>query len=156
MAAKATLSEKVFDELDILHAEAKSALGRKDLEGAARISDDAWARLPEPKFAWDHSYICLHRLVECKRPTGKGLDEMVSLLQAYIASEYHSADNFGTRFLLGTLQFDLGKLDQAFEAFQAAGKLSGGYCINGQDPLYRKFYKERKDALKKAARSKPS
>jgi tetratricopeptide (TPR) repeat protein len=155
MAAKATLNKKVFDEIDTLHAEAKAALGRKDLGAAARLSDEAWAKLPEPKFGWDHSYNCLHRLVEFKRPTGQGLQEMISLVQGYIASEYFRADTFGSHFLLGTLYYDVGELDRAFEAFQTADKLSGGYCFNSQDPKFRKFYKEQKDARKKA-RSKPS
>jgi len=150
------LNEKLFDEIDTLHAEARAALGRNDPGAAARISDEAWAKVPEPKFCWDFSYVFVHRLVEFKRPTGQGLEEVTSIVQAYIASEYCKADNFGSHFLLGTLQFERGNLDEAFEAFKTANQLSGGYCFAGQDQKYRKFHKERKDALKKAARSKPA
>jgi thioredoxin-like negative regulator of GroEL len=139
--------------VDSTFAAAKEALENGDNAEAARLADEAWSMLPEPRFGWDYSYACLDWLVETKLGAPLGLESLTQLVETYVASEQCAADNFGARFSLGALYFEQQRLDEAFERFAEANKLSGGHCFTENDPRYRKFFKERRDEAKARARA---
>jgi tetratricopeptide (TPR) repeat protein len=147
------LDEKLFDRIDTLFASAKDALSKGENEQAARLADEAWSMLPEPKFGWDFSTVCLTWLAETKASARIGLEGLIELVEKFNASEYCAPHVFGTRFVLGTLYFERQQLDKAFELFEAANALSGGQCFSERDPRYRKFFKQRRDEVKAQARA---
>jgi hypothetical protein len=142
------LDPEIVDGIEDLLLEAKNATERGDPDGAARACMQVWEQLPEPKYQWDFSYVFLHGMVTYLRSARRNYDELVKIVEGYISSKYFDPEDYGPYFWLGTLAYERGDTEAAYQYFEKANKMTGGRCFADQDPRYRAFFKETR-ALRK-------
>lgn len=136
------LNPKIVDAIEDLLLEAKNALNRGDPDATAKACMQVWESLPEPKYQWDFSYVFLHGMVKYLRPARRNYEELIKILEGYISSKYFDAEDYGPYFWLGTLAYERGDLETAYQYLAKANELTGGRCFGDEDPRYRKFFRE--------------
>ena len=124
-----------------LFAKAKRAILIGDTATADELCDAAWARMPEPKFGWDVTYVCLRGTVTYLRAAGR-YDKALGLVNDYLASDYYLDYQDGPYFWLGTLHYEKGEMAKAYEHFDRANAMSRGRCFVEEDPRYVRFFKD--------------
>jgi len=143
---KPKLDAALRDAILGLFALARKARDSENRVDAVRLSEEAWAQVPEPKFGWDVTYVFLSRMVRFFRDGGQ-IDEGIQLVNSYLGSGNHLDYEDGPYFWLGTLYFEKGELQKAYEHFVRAEKMSGGGCFREEDPRYKQFVKTFKGKL---------
>lgn len=123
-----------------LFARAKQASEVGNYAETERRCDEAWARIPEPRFGWDVTYMCLSGMVDFLRAAGR-YDKVITLVEDYLSSEYCLDYEVGPYFWLGTLHYEKGDLGKAYSYLERANKMSRGRCFVEEDPKYKQFFK---------------
>jgi tetratricopeptide (TPR) repeat protein len=123
-----------------LYKRCDDAIKVNDFASAERLCEEAWQLIPEPKFCWDSSYMCLSHTVTLLRGARR-YDRARLLVQEYLDSGFHLEYQDGPYFWLGTLYYEMGNLDEAFALFDRANRMSRGRCFKEEDPRYETFYK---------------
>jgi hypothetical protein len=121
-----------------LFGQAKQALERGNNSDAERLTDEAWAAVPAPKYGWDRTYMVLFMLTKLLRAVGSH-GKGIQLVRGYLNSEYYSDHEDGPFFWLGTMHFEKGELAEAFEYLNRANSMSKGRCFDEEDPKYKAF-----------------
>jgi len=139
-----TLTAKRMDEPIRLQVYEKfgaalNALKTGDRRGAYDLGEEAWALVPEPKYGWDTSYMCLLMMVKALRGAGK-CDPAIELVNGYVTSPHYAPHESGPYFWLGTLYFEKGDFAQAHSYLDRANKMSRGRDFVDEDKRYRDFY----------------
>jgi hypothetical protein len=137
---KPKLDPALRDAILALFAQARKALDSENRDEAVSFSTEAWARVPEPKFGWDVTYVFLSRMVRFFR-NGAQIDEGIKLVNGYLGSGHHLEYEDGPYFWLGTLYFEKGDLQRAYDYFVRAEKMSGGRCFRDEESRYKQFFK---------------
>lgn len=140
MSKSITMEDAIRVPIYELFGKAKEATSHGNHAKAESLCDEAWARIPEPKFGWDVSYMCVLGMVKFLRSAGKH-DKAIDLVNAYLASEFYSDFEDGPYFWLGTLHYEKGDLLKAFEYFDRANKMSRGRCFVEEEAKYKQFFK---------------
>lgn len=122
-----------------LFTEAKECVARGNLDRAAHLCEEAWKLIPDPKYGWDSSYMCVLGMAQFLRGAQR-YDRAIEIVQGYLDSEYHEEYQHGPHFWLGTLHFEKGELGVAYSCFDRANKISRGRCFRDEDPRYKAFF----------------
>lgn len=128
-----------IDELFIQSAQAQKA---GDMESAIKLAEQAWEKLPEPKFDWDVSISFAHSIAETYRDA-KLFDKALSIMQILFESGTLFDYEDGPRFMLATIYYHQGNLVQAKKWFTIADKISKGRCFREEPQEYFQFYKSK-------------
>jgi len=110
-------------------------------ELAISTASAAWGRLPEPKFEWDMSQIYTHALAGLYRDA-KRFREAVALMEALFASGTVLSYEDGPYFVLGTIYYEMGDMEQARHWLGEADRISKGRCFREQPEKYRRIIKK--------------
>jgi tetratricopeptide (TPR) repeat protein len=121
-------------------SEAKQAAAAGDHARAEQLCEDAWGRIPEPKFGWDVTYVCLGAFVKYMGAS-RSYDKPIEAVNAYLGSPYYAEYQDGPYFWLGSLYYEKGDLARAFEYFERANAMSKGRCFVEEDPRYKAFFR---------------
>lgn len=135
------LNPAIRDEIDKLFIRSKGKLDSGDTTGAIQDAEMAWNILPEPKFDWDVSQSFTHALAETYRDTGD-FQNSLNLMQKFFASGTIESYEDGSRFILGTIYFEMNDEENAKKWFAEANRISKGRCFQGEDKKYLTFYKK--------------
>ncbi|HKE83195.1 MAG TPA: hypothetical protein VKB50_05560 [Vicinamibacterales bacterium] len=135
-----TMDESIRTAAYDLFRQAKESLQTQDFASAERCCMEGWGLIPEPKYGWDSSYMCLLYVVRFLRGA-RCYDLAMKLVHEYLLSGYHHDYVYGPYFWLGTLHFEKGEMAEAFGQFDRANKMSAGRCFKEEDPRYKSFYK---------------
>jgi tetratricopeptide (TPR) repeat protein len=137
------MSDTVRLPIDDLFQQAKQAIASGDHASAVQLCEEAWNRIPEPRFGWDTTYVRLGIFVKFMRAS-RSYDKPISIVNAYLGSEHYRDYQHGPYFWLGTLYFEKGDLETAFDYFQRANAMSRGRCFVEEDPRYKAFFRTHK------------
>lgn len=135
------LDPNLRDQIDLAFRSARQLLdeGRTDL--AIGTASAAWGRLPEPKFGWDVSKSYTHALAGLYRDA-KRFREAVALMEALFASGTVLSYEDGPYFVLGTIYYEMGDMEQARHWLGEADRISKGRCFREQPEKYRRIIKK--------------
>lgn len=130
------LSKDKRDEIDAILCQAQETLNTGDKEYSAKLANQAWGLLPDPKFEWDVSKSFAHAVAELYRDSGKfsaALNIMNDLFSSGTVKPYQDAPHF----ILGTIYFEMGELKDAKTSLIKANEISKGRCFNDQPDKYK-------------------
>jgi tetratricopeptide (TPR) repeat protein len=122
-----------------LFKEARAALLAADRDSCKHLCNEAWALIPDPKFGWDVSYMCVLAMAEFLRDAG-ALEQALDTVDAYLASPYYLEYQDGPHFWLGTIYFEQGRFAEAFLHMDKANGMSRGRCFAEQYQRYKAFF----------------
>lgn len=97
----------------------------------------AWTRLTEPKFDWDVSQSYAHALALMYRDARR-YPEGIALMNALFASGTVLDYEDRPRFVLGTIYYEKGDLENARHWLSEANRISKGRCFRDEPEKYRK------------------
>jgi hypothetical protein len=140
MTTPLTMDESIRLAAYDLFRQAKEFVQAQDFATAERCCIQAWGLIPEPKYGWDSSYMCLLYAVKFLRGA-KCYDVPMKLVHEYLLSGYYRDHEDGPYFWLGTLHYEKGEMAEAFNQFDRANRMSRGRCFKEEDPRYKAFYK---------------
>lgn len=130
------LDPTLRDEIDSTFRRARKLLSDGQAEVALDLAQTAWGRLPDPKFDWDVSQSYVHALALIYRDThrySEGLALMKDLFTSGTVLEYEDRP----RFVLGTIYFDMGDIEEARRWLIEANRISRGRCFRDEPEKYR-------------------
>jgi tetratricopeptide (TPR) repeat protein len=140
------LSAELADKIDEKMKQAGDALRAGDPQGDEAALFEAWALIPEPKFKWSYyPQIISGNFVTHYRDLGqfdKAKHWLEIVRQAYAPPNEASDDHIG--FLQGTVLYEAGDHDQAFELFDKLYKKYRKKFFEGEDKKYLNFYLARR------------
>ena len=119
----------------------REALERGDIGAAEADFIAAWNQLPEPKAQYDLSQSLSVGIISFYRDT-KQFDKAKRWFDTLRAA-YGPGVNDYAEFLIGTVYFDAGDVDRAFEIFHDQYKRLKQAPFAGEDKRYLQFYKKR-------------
>lgn len=125
------------DEIDLAFRSAKQRLREGDIDVAVKLGEEAWSRLPEPKFGWDVSQSYVHALALMYRDSARFADG-VALMDALFASGTVLEYEDRPRFVLGTIYYEMGDMENARRWLGEANRISKGRCFREEPEKYRK------------------
>jgi tetratricopeptide (TPR) repeat protein len=140
MAQSKSMEDAIRIPIYDLFGQAKEAAKIGDSDTVEHLCDEAWAKVPEPKFGWDVTYMFLLGMAQLLRIAGK-YDKAIDVVSRYVASEYFLDYQYGPYFWLGALYFEKGDLIRSYEFFDRANRMSRGRCFDGEDRKYKRFFK---------------
>lgn len=128
------LDAKRFNEIDYLCKQGDEALDGDDLEGALRLYEAAWQRIPEPKASWIVSTWVLSALADVHFYLADYPRALEALNDAMLCPE--GVTNPYLHLRLGQVHLEMGSEDKAREALLLALKEGGEKLFEGDDPKY--------------------
>ena len=140
MARSQTINEEIRLEVYRLLGAAKKAGESGDIATSTQLANEAWSHIPEPKFGWDVTYVCIGAMVKLLRRCGQH-DQAMAIVNGYLQSPYYLDYQDGPHFWLGTLQYEKGDLAAAYQHFERANRMSRGRCFVEEDSKYKGFFK---------------
>jgi len=129
------------DEIDLAFREAKQMLRDGDLQSAITAGEAAWARFPEPRFDWDVSQSYVHALATLYRDAGM-YPQAIALMQSLLQSGRVESFEDGPYFVMGTIYFEMGDLENAKRFLGEANRISRGRCFRDEPVKYRDLIKK--------------
>jgi tetratricopeptide (TPR) repeat protein len=129
------------EQINLKFRSARRCLDEGQADLAIETALAAWGCLPEPKFEWDVSQIYLHALAGLYRDT-KHFREAVALMEALFASGTVLPYEDGPYFVLGTIYYEMGDMEQARYWLGEANRISKGRCFRDQPEKYRNVVKK--------------
>ena len=130
------LEPSLRTEIDSAFRSAKQRLRDGDVAAAVKSGEEAWARLPEPRFGWDVSQSYVHALALMYRDARRFADG-VALMNALFASGTVLDYEDRPRFVLGTIYYEMGDMENARRWLNEANKISKGRCFRDEPEKYR-------------------
>lgn len=124
------------DEIDKQFRSARAQLNAGSIEHAVQTGREAWSRLPEPKFGWDVSKSYTHALALLYRDA-KMFSEGIKLMESLFASGTVLAHQDRPYFVLGTLYYEAGDLENARRWLGDANRISKGRTFRDEPEKYR-------------------
>jgi tetratricopeptide (TPR) repeat protein len=124
------------DELDAEFREAKKLLREGHVQAGVKRSEAAWAKVPPPQFDWDVSQGYAHAIATAYRDAQRYADA-VSIMEALFASGTVLDYEDRPRFVLGTIYYHMGDIENAKRWLSEANRISKGRCFRGEDEKYR-------------------
>jgi hypothetical protein len=120
--------------------------GREALQGGdPRVAEEeflaAWALVPEPKTSYDFGQLISRGVVTLYRDTGQ-FEKAKDWLKV-VREAYGPEPDASVEFLAGTVHYEAGEHDAAFERFDDVFRGFGQRPFQGSKPDYLKFYKSR-------------
>jgi tetratricopeptide (TPR) repeat protein len=139
---KIALSEKNIALLYDYGKKGRDALQSGDTIKAEEYFLAAWNSLPEPKTEHDYSQSLSRGLVSFYQDT-RQFEKAFEWLNT-MKSAYNNEPNPSIDFIEATVNYDAGKLNEAFTAFDSLHKKYKARPFQGSDPKYLKFFLENK------------
>lgn len=139
-----TTPKEIASKIHQIGARGREAWKQGQLDKAEEEFLAAWKEVPEPKEEFDYGQILSTGLVGFFRDTKqfeKAYHWLEVVRRAYRADE---TSDPGIGFLVGTVHFESGRLDDAFSVFDKLFKEFKGRPFQGADKKYLDFYKKRK------------
>lgn len=130
------LDPKLRDEIDSKFRLARILLDSGDTEQAIKLSEDAWDLLPDPKFEWDVSKSYTHAMAVRYRDAKK-YDEAIRLMKSLFESNTVKPYQDEPYFIMGTIFYEKGDLDEARRWLKKANEISNGRCFQGEPEKYK-------------------
>lgn len=133
------------DRLEAVFAESRRAWAEGDPERAARLAEEAYAGLPEPRERWGY----LSQIVpyDTARRSIQAGDPVLARRWLERARAAYGDDVDAARSMLGLLEgiicYHEGDLDRAFAWFKATHDFEGHRPFRKYDPAYLRFYQDR-------------
>lgn len=131
------LEASLRDEIDLMFIKSKSLLEAGDKIEAIRIAESAWRKLPDPKFSWDVSKSFAHALAETFRDAGVH-DKALSVMNELFTSGTVMPHQDRPAFVLGTIYYEMGDMENARRWLSEANRISKGRCFRDEPEKYRK------------------
>lgn len=125
------------DGIDMEFQSARLRLEEGRSDAAIAAGKAAWARLPEPKFGWDVSKSYAHALALLYRDSNK-FSEGIALMDALFASGTVLPHQDRPYFVLGTIYYEMGDMENAQRWLSEANRISKGRCFRDEPEKYRK------------------
>lgn len=135
------LDPNLRDQIDLMFRSARQFFNDGRTELAIETALAAWAKLPEPKFGWDVSKGYTHALAGLYRDA-KHFREAVALMEALFASGSVRSHQDRPYFVLGTIYYEMGDMEQARRWLSEADRISKGRCFREQPEKYRAVVKK--------------
>jgi tetratricopeptide (TPR) repeat protein len=131
------LDTTIREKIDATFRVAKQNLRDGDIDSALVGATEAWAQLPEPKFDWDVSKSFVHAYATLYRDAGR-YDEAVRLMEMLFASGTVKPHQDRPYFILGTIYYEMGRLEDARRWLGEANSISKGRCFKDELEKYKK------------------
>lgn len=125
------------DEIDLAFRSAKQRLREGDIDVAVKLGEEAWSRLPEPKFDWDVSKSYTHSLATLYRDANR-FGDAIALMEALFASGTVLPHQDRPAFVFGTIYYEMGDMENARRWLGEANRISKGRCFREEPEKYRK------------------
>ncbi|MBR0565975.1 hypothetical protein J5J83_07590 [Azoarcus sp. L1K30] len=125
----------IRDKIDAAFRNARQKFNDGDIPSALAIATEAWHSLPEPKFGWDVSKSYTHAYASLHRDAGV-FDEAIKVMKALFASGTVRPNQDRPHFILGTIYYEMGDLENAKRSFAEANRISKGRCFNEEPEKY--------------------
>jgi tetratricopeptide (TPR) repeat protein len=110
-------------ELNAVYRTAKATVEAGDFDTGLELAENAWARLPEPKFDWDASKMYALALAALYRDT-QNYEKGEALMKELFASGTVKPYQAEPYFMLGTIYFEMGDLQNAEKWLKDAHEIS--------------------------------
>jgi tetratricopeptide (TPR) repeat protein len=136
-----TTPRSIVDDINEQGRLGREALKQGDAARAEEHFLAAWDLVPEPRTSYDYGQVLSRGLVNFYRDTGQF--EKAKRWVAVVRDAYGSQHDPSVEFLAGTVHYDAGELDEAFDRFDEIFKEFGQRPFQGARPDYLKFYKRR-------------
>lgn len=133
------LDVETRNEMDRLFIRSRKLLEEGQTTEALALAEEAWAKLPEPKYDWDVTLSFTHAMAKRYRDA-KHFDKALAVMKWLFASGVVEAFEDGPRFITGTIYYDAGNLVEAKKWFSEANKISKGRCFRDEPPKYKEFF----------------
>ena len=130
------LDPELRGEIDSTFREAKRLLREGQTEAAVSLAEAAWAKFPAPKFDWDVSKSYSHAMALVYRDARR-YSQALAIMVALFASGTVLEHQDGPRFVLGTIYFEMGDLENAKHWLTEANRISKGRCFRDEPEKYR-------------------
>lgn len=130
------------DMIDEIFIQSANAQKDGNMELAVKLAEQAWFKLPIPKYDWDVSLSFSLALAETYRDAKlyhKALVVMRELFDSGTVLDYED----GPRFMLATIYYHQGNFVEAKKWFGIADKISKGRCFREVPQEYFRFYKSK-------------
>lgn len=133
-AVDTTLRTEVMSFLN----ESSLKFSQGNLVAAEQALQSAWIALPSPQYEWDFGQLVIQQTinfyVKANRPT-----EALRWIDP-LALSFGSADDGTVAMIAGTVYFEAGKFDAAYERFEFLFAQFGKRPFQGRDKKYLDFY----------------
>lgn len=130
------LDPTLRDAIDFKFRQARQQLKDGAKQAALVTATTAWESLPEPKFDWDvtQSYVLAFAgIYRDAQHYHQGIRLIEGLFSSGTVLPYEDRP----RFVLGTIYYELGDLDNAKKWLSEASKISKGRCFREEPEKYR-------------------
>ena len=125
----------IRNQIDTTFRDARHSLAAGDIASALAIGASAWQSLPEPKFGWDVSKSYAHAYASLLRDAGV-FDEGIKIMRALFESGTVKPHQDRPHFILGTIYYEMGDIENARRSLGEANRISKGRCFDGEDEKY--------------------
>ncbi|KKW69265.1 tetratricopeptide repeat family protein [Lampropedia cohaerens] len=132
------LDVETRDRIDAMFFEARALLDHGEKSQALLLAAQAWDSLLEPRFDWDVSQSYVHMLAKLRRDAGDfegALEIMRALFESGTVEPYQDRPHF----VLDTVYYEMGDLDQARLHFVEANRISRGRCFQGEPAKHKQL-----------------
>ena len=139
-----TTPKEIASKIHQIGARGREAWNKGEFGKAEEEFLAAWKEVPDPKEEFDYGQILSRGLVVFFRDT-KQFEKAYQWLD--VVRRAYQTDGIsdpGTAFLVGTVHFESGRLDEAFLLFDKLYKEFKGRPFQGEDKKYLDFYKKRR------------
>lgn len=132
------LDPVVRDKIDAIFRTAKQQLKNGDITSALQTGANAWSLLPEPKFEWDVSKSYAHAYASLLRDA-EVFDEGIKIMKALFESGTAKPHQDRPHFILGTIHYEMGDMENSRKWLGEANRISKGRCFVDEPEKYKNF-----------------
>ena len=130
------LDPKLREKIDAAFIQAKKLLKEGSINEALELGKEAWHMLPEPKFDWDVTQSYTHAMATLYRDAKK-YDVAIALMKEMLASRELKPYQDRPYFILGTIYYEKGDMQEARYWLKKADKISRGRCFQEEPVKYK-------------------
>lgn len=129
------LDPEVYQQAGALIRQSKQALECGNKENAALLASQAWELVPNPKYGWDSSLSLVRSLVRLLRESER-YNDAIAIARGHLESEFYLEYQYHPYFLLGTVHYAMGELENARECFLQAHRIGGARAFLDEPKEY--------------------
>jgi len=135
---KKSLTSELQEQIDNLISRSTEAHRAGDFPQFRKMLLEAWELLPQVKGSHSESYHIAKYLANNYLLTNN-LSSAIQWSEELQKCAPYRADDGEREFVIGRVEFEMGRFENAKDHFKIANKKSRGRCFINQDPKYKKF-----------------
>lgn len=135
------LDQRIENEIDAARNTGYEEQTKGNFEAAEIHYLRAWDLFPEPKYEWPSSMITLYKIGKFYQNWGK-YEKATEWVEKVFNVDLLPGDP-GPYVVLGSIAYDAGKLENAFQHFQKAYAIAGKRGFQRIDKKYFEFFRKR-------------